>query len=53
MSLLDEYARNAADKEQTRIVRNLLLAGISPQRIAQDAGVPLSRVKEIEKTLNP
>lgn len=51
MSLIHEYARNKVDMEQRRIIRNLLRAGNSPQKIAKDAEVPLSTVKAIERTL--
>lgn len=51
MSLIHEYARNKVDMEQKRIIRNLLRAGNSPQKIAKDAEVPLSTVKKIERTL--
>ena len=51
MALIHEYARNKVDKEQNRIIRNLLRAGNSPQKIAKDAEVPLSRVRAIERTL--
>ena len=47
MSLIHEYARNKED----RLIRNLLRAGNSPQKIAKDAKIPLSRVKRVERTL--
>ena len=47
MSLIHEYARNKED----RLIRNLLRAGNSPQKIAEDAKIPLSRVKRVERTL--
>ena len=47
MSLIHEYARNKEDK----LIRNFLRAGYSPQQIAKDADVPLSRVRAIERRL--
>ena len=47
MSLIHEYARN----KENRIIRNLLIAGNSAQKIAKDADIPLSRVKAIERRL--
>lgn len=47
MSLIDEYAEN----KENRIIRNLLRSGNSPQKIAKDAEIPLSRVKSIERKL--
>ena len=51
MSLIDEYARNKVDMEQRRIMGNLLRAGNSPQKISDEAEVPLSTVEDIEKSL--
>lgn len=47
MSLIHEYARN----KENRIIKNLLIAGNFPQKIAKDADIPLSRVKEIERKI--
>ena len=51
MSLIHEYARNKEEKAENRLIRNLLRAGNSPQKISNDGKVPLSRVKRIERTL--
>lgn len=47
MSLIHEYAMN----KENRIIENLLIAGNSPQKIAKDADIPLSRVKAIERKI--
>ena len=47
MSLIHEYARN----KENNLIRNLLRAGNSPQKIAKDAKIPLSRVRAIERSL--
>ncbi len=52
MSLIHEYARNKEIKAEDRMIRNFLLAGNSPQKIAKDGNIPLSRVRAIERTLN-
>ena len=36
---------------RTGIIENLLIAGNSPQKIAKDADIPLSRVKAIERKI--
>jgi hypothetical protein len=51
MSLIHEYAQNKVEKGENRMIRNLLRAGNSPQKIAKEAGVPLSRVRAIERSL--
>lgn len=52
MSLIHEYARNKEIKAEDRMIRNFLRAGNSPQKIAKDGNIPLSRVRAIERTLN-
>lgn len=52
MSLIHEYARNKEIKAEDRMIRNFLHAGNSPQKIAKDGNIPLSRVRAIERTLN-
>ena len=47
MSLIHEYARN----KENKLIGNLLRAGYSPQQIAKDGDVPLSRVRAIEEEL--
>ena len=47
MSLIHEYTMN----KENRIIENLLIAGNSPQKIAKDADIPLSRVKAIERKI--
>ena len=51
MSLIHEYARNKEVKAEDKLIRNLLRAGNSPQKVANDAKIPLSRVRAIERTL--
>ncbi len=51
MSLIHEYARNKEVKAENNLIRNLLRAGYSPQKIAKDTKMPLSRVRAIERTL--
>ena len=53
MSLMDEYARNRGEKAVNRYIETQLKAGMRPEFISSITKIPLSRVKEIEKTLNP
>ena len=52
MSLIHEYVRNKEIKAEDRMIRNFLRAGNSPQKIAKDGNIHLSRVRAIERTLN-
>ena len=53
MSLMDEYARNRAEKAVNQYIETQLKAGMRSEFISSITKIPLSRVKEIEKTLNP
>lgn len=44
MSLIHEYGKNKEKKGEERIIKNLINAGISPQKIAKDTKTPLSRI---------
>ena len=52
MTLIDEYARNREKKGENNIIKNQLKSGMSAEVIAEAAGVSLSRVKDIERSLN-
>ena len=51
MSLIHEYARNKEEKAENRLIRNQLKSGLKPEFIARTAGIPLSRVRAIERSL--
>ena len=53
MGLMDEYARNRAEKAVNRYIETQLKAGMRSEFISSITKILLSRVKEIEKTLNP
>ena len=47
MSLIHEYARN----KENRLIRNQLRSGLKADFIAKTNGIPLSRVRAIERSL--
>ena len=49
MSMIYEYGENKKNKEQERIVKNLLKSGMGSEVIASTAEIPLSRVKAIKR----
>ena len=51
MSLIDEYARNKEIRAENRLIGNMLRAGYSPRELADVLEIPLSRVLDIEKSL--
>ena len=51
MSLLDEYVKNKVERAENRMIRNQLISGLEAEFIARTSKVPLSRVRDIEKSL--
>ena len=48
ISLIHEYGIN----KENKLIGKLLRAGHPPQKLAKDLEIPLSRVLDIERTLN-
>lgn len=51
MTLIDEYARNRERRSIEKIIKNQLKSGLSAEVIAESADIPLSRVRDIERSL--